>query len=206
MRNIFVPLKNRLFALNGINRAMNEIGGAEAIFDIGAASGEYTELFLKRFPAARVYAFEPLPEHFKKLEGRVKKYGNRVCAFNFALYDKSGEKDLYIAPNKDASSFLIKENLTKDHKTIVKMRTLDEFTPDIKKIDLIKIDVEGVELEVLRGAEKTLPKTRSIFVEINPAFKGYNSRDHIEVFELMHENGFGFRGNYSGDYFFRKDK
>ncbi len=196
------PLKHKIFGLNGIYRAMGELGTADVIFDVGAASGIYTELFLNYFPKAKVYAFKPL--QVGALKKRVERYQGRAKIFECALYDKSGEKELFISNNIDASSFLLKEDITGEKKIVVKTKMLDEFTGDIEKIDLIKIDVEGVELEILLGAKETLKKTRSVFVEINPAFKGFNSEDHIKVFELLHHNGFGFMGNYSGDYFFKK--
>ncbi len=85
---------------------------------------------------------------------------------------------------------------------------LDDFAREqkIKHIDFIKIDVEGVEKEVLEGGKETFQnKIDNVFIEISPLRKGLHSRDHLDIFQFLYERGFTFIGSY-GDYFFSKDK
>ena len=85
-------------------------------------------------------------------------------------------------------------------------RRLDDCLAELSAtaIDVLKIDVEGVEKEVLQGAARALAITSNVLVEISPLRKGPHSRDHIEVLALLHDAGFTLMGQYV-DYWFSKD-
>lgn len=139
------------------------------VFDVGANKGQSIELFLKWFPKAQIYSFEPNPKLFSKL---CKKYGNnpRINLFQMALSDQNGEMIFY-ENLFDSSSTLEVVNpnsnyLSKKTKVLgVSKQDLlvDTYPVQVKKlsniiqelglstIDFIKIDVEGHELNCLRG-------------------------------------------------------
>ena len=68
----------------------------------------------------------------------------------------------------------------------IQMRTLDSF--DFEKVDLIKIDVEGYEMKVLKGAEKTLESCQYLMIELNNNTKKYGS-SNINVEKYLHDKG-----------------
>ena len=207
-KNRIRPVKHLLFGKNGIYWVMDEVargaGGADkvkTIFDVGAATGEYALHFLKKFPKATIYCFEPLPAQFEQLQRRMKNFGDRVQLFNFGLYNHEGEATFYEAPYKDASSVIEGRGMA----TTVMMRRLDEVIKElpVNHIDFIKIDVEGVEREVIEGGMKTLgDMVDNAFIEIQPSFKNYNG-DHLVVFERLERLGLKFVGCFE-DYFFSK--
>jgi FkbM family methyltransferase len=112
------PLKHILFGREGIYavveraKALSGQRGREiaTVFDVGAAVGDTTELFLKEFPRAEIYCFEPLPDSFSRLQKRVGKQG-RVHLFNFGLDNTSGEAKFYVAPYRDSSSMIPPVNI-----------------------------------------------------------------------------------------------
>ena len=212
------PVKHAIFGKNGIYRWLDVISTSrranpvQVVFDVGAAVGDKTITFLHTFPQAVVYCFEPQKASFARLSKRTGCFARRVKLFNVGLYDKTCTLSLRITSYNDASSILpmagledtsIKETGAQE----IKVYRLDEFLAeqDVPIIDLVKIDVEGVEKEVLAGAAGTLAqKILNVIVEISPLRKGAHSNDHIEVFRRMHDAGFTFVG-CDDDYFFTKD-
>lgn len=212
-KNRLRPLKHRFFGKSGIYRAMDDVarlsGGAQkvkVVFDVGAAIGEYAEHFLRAFPNATIYCFEPLPESFARLMKRTAPHAGRVRLFPYGLSGREGQCALYVSPSPDGSSFL-DTGAGYAKKITVRVRRLDDVVREenISNIDLLKIDVEGTEREVLSGGGTAIKeKVTSAFIEIQPQLKGCYSRDHIAVFEQLAEAGFGWGGCYHDDYFFSK--
>lgn len=137
------------------------------IFDVGANIGEYSEMAKKINPTSEIYAFEPHPVAFKKLQISANQY--RYNNFQIALGDKNDSVILYDHHENVGSGHasLYKEVIEDLHKDIpsqflVSMQTLDSFCTDrrISKIDFLKIDVEGNELRVLQGAQSLISQHR----------------------------------------------
>lgn len=205
LKNAVRPIKHKLFGKNDIYLVMDMVaeaaGGAEhvmTIFDVGAASGEYTVHFLRKFPNATVYCFEPSTSQQEKLLARTKKFGDRVTLFPFGVWSEDGEKEFYVAEYADSSSLILQTG----EKVTVPVRTIDSVLGDIKKIDFMKIDVEGAENEALLGAKKALAMTQAVFVEITPALRNF-SGEYLDVFGTFEKAGLKFRGCY-GDYYFSR--
>lgn len=132
------------------------------VFDVGAHVGDYTGLILEAFPAGKVVAFEPSAVHFEKLRDA---YGrdDRVQLFNFGLGESACQRSLYKDSEVSGLASFAQRRL--DHYNIkmdiveeVSVKVLDDVVSDlsISFIDLLKIDVEGFELGVLKGGEKSL--------------------------------------------------
>ena len=212
MKNLLRPAKHALFGKRGIYQVCEEVARLEGgvrkvnvVFDVGAATGEYAVHFAKTFPEAHIYCFEPLPDSFRKLERRIQPYQGRVHAFPYGLYRNDEMKDFYVAAYRDASS-LFNRNLPGSEIRKVRFRTLDDFVREnaIQKIDFMKIDVEGAELDVIKGGEKSFRHLiDNVFIEIQPSFKGFYSPDHKDLFSALYEHGFGF-GGVMEDFFFSK--
>jgi len=144
--------------------------------DIGANVGKYSSYLLEN-SSAKVIAFEPIPKTFKKLIKIKKNYSNRFFIFNIGLGEKKTKKNIYYdKSNLQWANFnpeVNKIDYLKNNKNQIKcsLDTLDNFTKKNKKIinsriDLVKIDTEGFELEVLKGAEKTIKKFKPKYIQI----------------------------------------
>lgn len=137
------------------------------IFDIGANIGTFTTWMAKSFPKGKIYSFEPQRQVFQMLSGNaaINNLYN-VYTYNIGL-GKENIKIEFEEPNyfekNDYGTFSLVENVitqTTNNKIVVQINTLDWFVEyyNIPKIHLLKIDVEGMDLDVLMGATKTIKK------------------------------------------------
>ncbi len=135
-------------------------------FDVGANEGTYSESLLSSFPAASIHSFEPHPKTFQRLEDRLK---GRAHTFNYGLGETAGTLQLFdvedTAGTSHASLYseVIRDIHYKEvHAVDVEIKLLDEVVKElgVKHIDLLKIDTEGNELAVLKGASRLLAEGR----------------------------------------------
>lgn len=131
----------------------------DVVIDIGANIGYYTRLASNLVGnEGSVLAFEPMPAALRLLRMNCAELLN-VTIFPMALCDTVGVGTFYIRKNGDTSSL----NNTSGAKALqVKMSTADDILMKYKRIDFIKIDVEGFEMDVLNGAKKILDTYRPI--------------------------------------------
>ena len=133
------------------------------ILDVGAYKGEWTKMCLKIFPDAKYYLFEPQ----KKIELFLKKpFPNNIIYENILL-GKKDDVGVSFYENKTSSSVLRFGNHT--NPIPKKTTSLDTFVfkQKISTIDILKIDVQGYELEVLKGALLSLKNTHFLIVEVS---------------------------------------
>jgi FkbM family methyltransferase len=137
------------------------------IFDIGANIGTFTTWMSKAFPKGKVYSFEPQRQVFQMLSGNaaINNLYN-VYTYNIGL-GKENTKVEFEEPNyfekNDFGTFSLVENVisqTTNNKIVVQINTLDWFVEyyNIPKVHLLKIDVEGMDLDVLIGGQNTIKK------------------------------------------------
>ena len=145
-----------------IAKALNADSNA---IDVGCHKGEILDLILKYAPEGKHFAFEPIPDFYHALKAR---YGVRCIVYPFALADNRGETTFNYVRNAPAYSGLKKRKYataTPDVEEIrVTIETLDNVIPPATKIDFIKIDVEGGEFGVLKGAKDLLNRCRPVVV------------------------------------------
>jgi FkbM family methyltransferase len=135
--------------------------------DVGANIGGYTVRCAK---TALVYALEPHPRNFHLLElnTKINQRQNNVKAFKMAAGSYSGKGKLAISNYHGRHSLvhLQEEAIQKGYSAIeVDVITLDSILANENHIDVIKIDVEGTEHLVLKGAKETLKRTEVVIVE-----------------------------------------
>ena len=145
---------------NGEHRLLDGLPARPVVFDVGAHHGDYAAAVLARRPGARVYCFEPSEHAFAELERRV---GGRVELRPFALGDRQGAGTLHAdRPGSEMTSLYQRDlggagpSFTAGER--VEIRTLDAVreSEGIERIDLLKIDAEGAELLVLKGAPRSI--------------------------------------------------
>jgi FkbM family methyltransferase len=151
------------------------------VVDGGANLGGYSMLASKRAGASgRIYAFEPEPDNFAQLVRRVREMPN-VVPVQKALGRSSGEAQLHL------DRFHARHSLTRDgSRTItVPVTTLDEFVRDEKLagVDVVKLDIEGAELEAIAGmtAVLTAPRRPVVLCELHPPHAPEQFRDALAV-------------------------
>lgn len=144
--------------------------------DVGANVGGYSLLFARwAGTAGRVYAFEPAPEAYSGLQQHIVMNGlaATVHAHQMAVSDTVGEV-AFSATGSQGNNHLLMEGEQANASVIhIPCTTIDQFcAAEGLQPDFIKIDVEGFELAVLRGAERTIREggeNLALFVEMHPA-------------------------------------
>ena len=125
--------------------------------DIGAYNMWNTEEFIKFCPEYKyVYAFEADPVSFERCQENIKKKQlQRTEVFNYGVWSGMSELSFESAPNGEYGGSRIAEK----GNFVIKTVALDEFLAN-KKIDIIKMDIEGAELEALKGAKNIIRKQK----------------------------------------------
>jgi FkbM family methyltransferase len=135
--------------------------------DVGANIGSYTLRLAKRF--GQVVAFEPNPFNLRILRLNVNENKlKNIRIEGVALSDQIGDRSLFIQSHAGGTSSLDSAHYGLDYDRVSRVRVmrLDDF--EILGVDLIKIDVEGAELQVLKGAESTIERSNpSLGVEVH---------------------------------------
>lgn len=132
------------------------------VLDVGAHHGLYSLLSSRVVGASgKVIAFEPSPRERERLqEHLLMNHTQNVEIVPIALGSDSGRKELVLAADAGYNTLAAQALVTSSDRAAVDVLSLDEFVAgrSLPEIDLIKVDVEGGELDVLRGAESMLRK------------------------------------------------
>jgi FkbM family methyltransferase len=161
------------------------------LLDVGANTGLFSLLAAEVDPSIEVHAFEPVPSVFEVLERNLSRNAFRnVTAHELALVDRGSTVTLYIPKGRVPVMASIQPGWTSSstEATTVKASTIDEFlrAREPCKVSMIKIDVEGAENQVLRGAAKTIARHRPLIIcEVLTT-----AAEHEATFELMQSAGY----------------
>jgi FkbM family methyltransferase len=144
------------------------------VIDVGAHHGQFALFAAHAFPEAPIYCVEPYPPSRAKL-ARFADLLPQMTVFPFAASDVSGEAPLFISRKTDSSSLL---SIMNSYTTAfpgtaevgaetIETRPLDSILAhtEVLRPSLLKIDVQGSELSVLRGAVQTLERIDAVLVE-----------------------------------------
>ena len=134
------------------------------ILDIGSNIGNHTLYWSIERNAKKIFAFEPVKETFGILETNIalNQLLDKVVLYNAAVGSQTSKAKIkeFDSKNIGATSLVLDENGS------ISVLKIDDLSFDGEKIDFIKIDTEGFEIEVLKGAKNTIMKNRPvIFVE-----------------------------------------
>ncbi len=144
----------------GIGRLLRRVLPPDGVaVDVGANIGVLTRLMAELAPAGRVYAFEPAPENFDYLRRNVAGL-DHVEALPVAVLDRDGPLHLEFNEAYPAGSFV------SDKGQPVEGVRLDSWAQEaaLSRLDVLKIDVEGVEPSVLAGARELIRRYRPVTV------------------------------------------
>jgi FkbM family methyltransferase len=153
-------------------RALSTLVGPESVcIDVGANIGPVTLALSRLCPQGEVHAFEPAPDSFRYLQDNLTANGaSNVDPHAVALSDRAGEATIHYNRQAAGAAF-ISDRLVDGVPQVVPVTTLDAWaaSSSLRRLDLVKIDVEGSELQVLEGAAATIARFRpTLVVELNP--------------------------------------
>lgn len=165
------------------------------VVDVGAHVGYYTALAAERVgPAGRVIAIDPSPYVLARLRRMVASSGLRhVAVLPVALSDAEGEALLHLGLGaRNHAPTLVAHGHTQT--TPVKTRTLDALATELglEQVDLLKLDVEGWEPQVLRGAARLLEAGRvgAVLCEVNEPWVRAAGSSAAQLVATLREAGF----------------
>ena len=196
--------KNEFETLDADLKAIKSIVAAgDTVVDIGANFGFYA-LFLSRLVGSQghVYMIEPVPLTFEILAHNIAKLNvTNATVLNYAICEKNGTGTMVVPKYESGEgdnyyqAALVPEQRRNTNPSLrhfpVHSRTLDSLLLDgAKKIDFMKIDVEGLEPQVLQGASALIKKFMpALFIEISSDPDQKESPAH-KLFALLKQNGY----------------
>jgi FkbM family methyltransferase len=180
-----------------------ELQKVEWIMDVGANVGDVAVAGLNSCPNSKLIAFEPVGDTFLKLKNRLDDFSDRVFLFNCALSDKNDEGEINITTEHGANSI---ESQAFFHKKFnphvqeikrekISLRKLDDLIEDLpsRKIDVLKIDVEGHELKVINGGVNFISNYVDVII-IEISLMRDDSWENQALFNIFEKlNAMGFR-------------
>lgn len=160
---------NGLYEPHIVKEIINNTPKGGVCFDVGANIGHHSIVMSQCVQNnGKVFAFEPIPHIREQMkESLTLNEINNVEIISDALSNKEGELNLHLRDGNIGGSSLVDVG---DSKTIkVNVKTLDSY--NYRKVDFIKIDVEGFEYNVLLGGEKTIEKYQPVILfEYSPIY------------------------------------
>jgi FkbM family methyltransferase len=172
----------------------------DLVLDVGASTGNYAWTIRAGGYRGRICSFEPLQAAFAKLETRSAQDPDWSC-HRLALGAEPGEAEINVAGNSDSSSLLEmgERHARSDPASVyvgretIELSTVDEVWERVVEDGdevFLKLDVQGYELEALRGAERSLPRLAGVQAELSlvPLYEGAPS--WTEVIAHLQERGF----------------
>ena len=162
----------------------------DTFVDVGAGIGDYSLIAAGKIKKGKVYAFEPVDSSLKNFREniRINEFQDRIKVFENVVSEKTGNERFVCETVSEVSS-IGRKGLGKLKKAI----SLDNFAKveKIKRINFLKIDVEGAEMKILRGAKGLLmaKKVDYILFEINKKSKNYGYRPD-DLIRLL--SGYGY--------------
>jgi FkbM family methyltransferase len=196
-RNDFLGLNLQTFETGELAFAEGFLRPGMTVLDIGAHQGLYTLLASRRVrPSGRVFSFEPSPRERRALRLNLAiNFCDNVAVQSLALGSEETTADLYVVDEYNTGYNSLKPpRVAQATRAVpVKIGTLDHWLGEkkIDRVDFIKLDVEGAELSVLKGASKSLARMRPVLLvevaQIRTAAWGYEA---VEIVRFLQNIGY----------------
>ena len=199
--------------LNTIIRNFN----IQTILDVGANEGQYASQIFGSGYKGKIYSFEPISEVYKTLK-KTAGDSQKWLTFNQGIGSREEEVMINVSANFVSSSIFNVSRASTDaepqtqtvRKEKIKITTIDNFfsANTFEKNILLKLDIQGFELEALKGAINSLPQLKVIQSELSFVKLYDNIPLYDEVIKFLEEHGYeiftimpGFRDNVTGRLF-----
>ncbi len=166
----------------------------KTIIDVGAHIGSFCVFFAKKFPNAKIYSYEPMPDNFALLQKNLatNRLQNKVFPFNAAVVGKKTQEQipLYLCEDNPACNSLDKEYAKEGSKEVfVRAISFAEIFSQnhIEQCDILKLDCENVELEIIKENKETFQKIKTVILEY------HDPKKLLEIRSLLESYGFEFK-------------
>lgn len=183
------------------------------VFDVGANVGKMSRLYRRTFPAAKIYSIEPVPSLHQKLSNWASTQNGQVETMNVALGRAPGTATMYWNLSHSGGSTLVDPEVNQNSvrpnagsATVspiqVRVETLDLLAKRVQLRDeiLVKIDVEGLDMEVIEGGMELLRRASAVIVEIGLPEAPTGRPSFGEFVKVLGELGYMYRGNLACAY------
>jgi FkbM family methyltransferase len=179
------------------------------LFDVGACFGTYSFITLFN-PDLKVHAFEPYPKMVEYMKDIILLNNIPNITINeFGLSDRERKCDMQFGSAFHRSEINLNvgtTNIRTDKEGDFSFKTLDSL--DVQKMDLLKIDVEGHEMELLEGAAETLKRCKPLYIQIEIHNRKKDRKDRVDtILKKYLNNEYTVSHNFfkfHGDFFFRR--
>ena len=177
----------------GNTYVLNNLKPSDTFIDVGACIGDYSLFASSVISKGEIYAFEPFKKSIEMFEENIRLNGiNNISIFRGVASDKNGFEKLQIENESEINHITHEKN----NMNVIKVPsiTLDRYITEnnIMHVAILKIDVEGSEMKVLRGAEKSIrdKKIEKILIELNKnnQFFGTSNQKIITWLKKQHYN------------------
>jgi len=177
----------------------------DCILDVGANKGQFALFARSRFPNARIFSFEPLPRAAAKFD-LVFANDPRIKLVRAAVSKARGTLTMHVTEHDDSSSALSIGNAQREifnsrevEQCEVPCGPLGDFIADgdLGDRNLLKIDVQGFELEVLRGAEAMLDRFAAIYCELSFVELYVGQPLAKEIIDFLAGRGYRLSGTFN---------
>ena len=188
------------------------------IFDVGANCGQSALRFRKKFPNSDIFSFEPFEETYHILKKNTN--SKNILCYKIAFGKELKKINGFLDKNNPTSlnNSLLEQNIDSNFikSEEINLCTIDDFCNKnyIDHIDYLKRDTEGYDLEVLKGAKKTISEKTVKFIETEVTFNNINKK-HIhfqKIYEFLLDYNYQLFGIYdqqneaswTGDFLLRR--
>ena len=137
------------------------------ILDVGANLGATSMFFAINYPKARIISFEPTEMNFRWLQKNTQEFKN-ITRIKKGAYFKDTNAKIFLDPENGGRNSIYKDWTNSDKYELVELINLGKFLEShnlVKKIDILKIDTEGCEIDILNSIEHHLKNIQVIYLE-----------------------------------------
>ena len=189
-------------------------GNVRCVFDVGAHVGQTAVRLAEQFREARIFSFEPDPDSYAKLQ-RLAEGCSRITAVNAAVGEADGAATFFVNRFDQTNSLMktapgaerhlvVQDGMVTEREIQVPVLTLDRFCAErqIDRIDLLKLDTQGYELQVLDGARGLLSRVAVPLIYLEVSFVRYYDGQPLfpEVYQYLYDRGYRMVWLYESGY------
>lgn len=176
--------------LSNLNRFIDDLHPDDVVYDIGAHVGIYSCVAAQMIDDSQIYAFEPHPANVDRLKENGALNDANIRTFRYALSNISETKKFAIDADESGAVGHSDPSLGGKHIVVEFVRGADLVREqNLPRPTVLKIDVEGAELEVLKGLDGVLDDCRVIYCEVSDQLEHYGS-SREQLLQFLKDRGF----------------